>query len=47
MANTFVYSLITPSLLAAGPDDDRLRLLELSDCRVIKAKMGFDKLRRG
>ena len=47
MANTFVYSLITPSLLAAGPDDDRLRLLELSDCRVIKAKMGLDKFRRG
>jgi len=47
MANTFVVLLVSPSLLATGPDDDRLRLLELGNRSVVEAEMGLNELRWG
>jgi len=47
MANTFVLLLTAPSLLATGPHDDRLRLLELGNRSVVEAEMGLDELRWG
>ena len=47
MANTFIVLLVSPSLIASGPDDDRLRLLELGNRSVVEAEMGFDELRWG